>query len=256
MLDYVMAITILNETIELIGYLNYFVSFTGYSFGALYAEQTVLLSRKLKPYMVNIQAITFDSPGSLELLAYVCRDFNLAATLNDLKALNIVTYISSPNFVNSFGNHVGQIKYMYKNETDLVKLQEEIKRTDLLDYHFKSVASMLGNNLNEILYNFNDNYRVALLTDQESSLKIKEMHKTEFSELTKKMLKKYPKYAYVFLTLFINILDKTKNFPITDFDPTNYKRFKICQRNEYKETLSTENFRALTPCCWSCMKRI
>ena len=232
MLDSVMAITILNETIELIGDLNYFLSFTGYSFGALYAEQNVFLCRKFKPSLIHVQAVTFDSPGSLELLAYVCRDFNLSATLNDLKALKIVTYISSPNFVNSFGNHVGQIKYMYKDQADLIQMQEEIKRQDLLEYHFKSVGSMIGNNLNELYYNFSDNYSVALLTEQKSNIRIKEFEKKAFTELTKVMLQKYPKYAYIFLTLFINIRDKTKNLPFSDFDSSNYKRFQICESNE------------------------
>ena len=238
MLDSVIAISILNETIDLIG-TNYFLSFTGYSFGALYAEQSVLLSRKLKPELINIQAITFDSPGSLELLAYVCRDFNLSSTLDDLKALNIVTYISSPNFVNSFGTHVGQIKYLFKYKNDLEKIEKEIKREDLLDYHFRSLASLLGNNLNEILYNFNDKYSVAYLTDQNSNIRVKEKHKNQFTELTKKIIQKHSKNAYIFLTLIINILENTINFPLKYFDPTNYKRFKIC--DELKEILCIEN---------------
>jgi hypothetical protein len=237
MLDSVMAINILNETIDLVG--NYFLSFTGYSYGALYAEQSVLLSRKLKPELINIQAITFDSPGSLELMAYVCRDFNLSTTLNDLKSLNIVTYLSSPNFVNSFGTHVGQIKYLYKNKDDLEKIDKEIKREDLLDYYFRSIGSLLGNGLNEILYNFNDEYSVAYLTDQNSSIRIKENHKKEFSDLTKKIIQNQPKHSYIFLTLIINTLDNIKNFPITDFDVSNYKCFKVC--NQFEEVFCSEN---------------
>ena len=53
MLDSALAIRILKETFELIGSLNYFISFTGYAFGALFAEQSVLLSRKLKPELIN-----------------------------------------------------------------------------------------------------------------------------------------------------------------------------------------------------------
>ena len=237
MLDSVMAINILNETVDLVG--NYFLSFTGYSYGALYAEQSVLLSRKLKPELINIQAITFDSPGSLELMAYVCRDFNLSTTLNDLKSLNIVTYLSSPNFVNSFGTHVGQIKYLYKNKDDLEKIDKEIKREDLLDYYFRSIGSLLGNGLNEILYNFNDEYSVAYLTDQNSSIRIKENHKKEFSDLTKKIIQNQPKHSYIFLTLIINTLDNIKNFPITDFDVSNYKCFKVC--NQFEEVFCSEN---------------
>ncbi len=242
MLDSALAIRVLNETIEFIGNLNYFISFTGYAFGALFAEQSLLLSRKLKPELTSIQCITFDSPGSLELLAYVCKDFNLSATLNDLKALNIVTYISSPNFVNSFGNHVGQIKYLYKHEDDLIELQTQMTQNNTLFYHISSLCSLLCNNLNDLCTDLNDESSlVVLLTDQKSDISIKEKNKKDLTELTKELLEMCPKYSYFFVTLVFNILSKTKSEPEKVFNARDYKLFIICENNEHESVLSTEN---------------
>ena len=242
MLDSALAVRILNETIELIGNLNYFISFTGYAFGALFAEQSLLLSRKLKPELTNLQCVTFDSPGSLELLAYVCRDFNLSATLNDLKALNIVTYISSPNFVNSFGNHVGQIKYLYQNEADLNQLQTKMTQQHTLLYHLASLCSLLCNNLNDLCADLNDeSFSVVLLADQNSGINIKEQNKKDLTELTKELIEMCPKYSYFFVTLVFNILSKTKSEPGKVFDERDYKLFTICEKNDFESVLCTED---------------
>ena len=242
MLDSALAIRILKETFELIGSLNYFISFTGYAFGSLLAEQSVLLSRKLKPELINVQCVTFDSPGSLELLAYVCRDFNISATLNDLKALNIVTYISTPNFVNSFGSHVGQIKYLYHNEEDLIELKTKMTAKYSLKYHMLSLCSLLCNNLNDLYTDLNDDsILVALLSDQDTSINVKEQNKKEITELTGEILKICPKYSYFFVTLVFNILSKTKSEPGKKFNSSDYKLFKILEKNEYEDVLCTEN---------------
>lgn len=246
MLDSALAIRILKETFELIGSLNYFISFTGYAFGSLLAEQSVLLSRKLKPELINVQCVTFDSPGSLELLAYVCRDFNISATLNDLKALNIVTYISTPNFVNSFGSHVGQIKYLYHNEEDLIELKTKMTAKYSLKYHMLSLCSLLCNNLNDLYTDLNDDsILVALLSDQDTSINVKEQNKKEITELTGEILKMCPKYSYFFVTLVFNILSKTKSEPGKKFNSSDYKLFKILEKNEYEDVLCTENLNSI-----------
>ena len=248
MLDSALAINILNETINSIGDLNYFLSFTGYSFGALYAEQSCLLCRKLKPELANVQSVTFDSPGSLELLAYVCRDFNLETTLTELEAINFVTYISAPNFVNSFGSHVGKIKYLCNDKTELVKFKEEMNKNDSFIFHFRTLTSLLGNSLNEIFDHMNnESYSVVMLTEQNNSktTQIKEQNKIEFTSLTMQMHEQHLKYSYIFLTMAISIINKTKKLPDEDFDASDYKRYQVCEINYHEDTLSTDSFNSI-----------
>ena len=166
-------------------------------------------------------------------MAYVCRDFNITATSETLKALRVVTYISSPNFVNSFGHHIGEIKFLYKNKDDLVQFQEEMKQEDAFAYHFRSIATLLGNNLNEILdYLNDDSYSVVSLTDQSSSMQVKDQIKNEFSEMAIKLNQTKMAHPSILMTMLINVIRLIKDVPIKNFNVQHYRRFTICENNE------------------------
>lgn len=140
---------IINQIVE--KYNKYYFSFTGYLFGALLAEQSVILSKKYNRGSFKVKSTTFDSPGSFELLAYICRNFDLSFTLNDLKKLAIVIYISSPNFINSFDTHVGKINYLYIDEVDFFK----IERVDqMVDNDFK-LKCFQSQNIDILRYFYN-----------------------------------------------------------------------------------------------------
>jgi len=104
---------VLKEIINLKRDLNFHLSFTGYSFGALLAEQCVLLY-EFSNEMNDVKATTFDSPGSFILLKALN---SIAGDKNqkDLEDLNIVTYMSSFNAVNTLNSHVGKIKLFYQD---------------------------------------------------------------------------------------------------------------------------------------------
>ena len=58
---------------------------------------------------MNIRCTTFDSPGSFEFLAFICNFTETNDNLVELiYSLDMVTYISSPNYFNSYDEHIGQ----------------------------------------------------------------------------------------------------------------------------------------------------
>jgi hypothetical protein len=113
------------ECVELSNKLGYSLSFTGYSFGAWLAEQSVFFCHKDFKKR-DVRAVTFESPGSKEYLD-ILNESNIYSrdTNFDLIDLDIVTYLTEPNFVNTCNSHVGKVFRFYLN-TD--KEEEESKK--------------------------------------------------------------------------------------------------------------------------------
>ena len=89
------------ECVELSKKLNYSLSFTGYSFGAWLAEQSVFFCHKDFKKR-DVRAVTFESPGSKEYLDILnTNNIESRDTNFDLIDLDIVTYLTEPNFVNT-----------------------------------------------------------------------------------------------------------------------------------------------------------
>ena len=88
---------------------NCSLSFTGYGFGAWLAEQSVFFAQKDFKFH-DVKAVTFESPGSFEYLNML-NDTNVNNRENyfDLNRLDITTYLSSPNFVNTCNKHLGKV---------------------------------------------------------------------------------------------------------------------------------------------------
>ena len=55
----------------------------------------------------RVKAVTFDSPGSSNIMEALKSNIDNKDTL-ETKNLNIVTYLSFPNIVNSFSKHTGK----------------------------------------------------------------------------------------------------------------------------------------------------
>ena len=104
--------------------LNYNLSFTGYSFGAWLAEQSVYYCYKnhVNDEKRNVRAVTFDSPGSWEITQQLA-GFNIRnreTDKNELgKFLDIKTFLFSPNFMNTSKEHIGRIYRVF--EKSLIK---------------------------------------------------------------------------------------------------------------------------------------
>ncbi len=104
---------------------NYSLSFTGFGFGAWLAEQAIYFSMKEFSFkgfeFDNVKAVTFDSPGSLDYLQ-ILNDSNIydIRTKFELGDLNIVTYLSAPNFTNTCNNHLGKVYRIFTQTNQLV----------------------------------------------------------------------------------------------------------------------------------------
>lgn len=111
--------------------LNYSLSFTGHGFGAWLAEQAIYFSMKEFSFNYfgfdNIKAVTFDSPGSYNYLE-ILNSSNIYnnETKFDLSDLNIVTYLSAPNFMNSCNKHVGKAYRIKIEKENLIDKINEI----------------------------------------------------------------------------------------------------------------------------------
>lgn len=86
--------------------LHYHLSFTGHSLGGFLAEMSVYAChRGFGLYYPNASAVVFDSPGALEVMqAY---ESNIPQHQTNFKKLNIVSFLSSPNIVNTLHGHPG-----------------------------------------------------------------------------------------------------------------------------------------------------
>jgi hypothetical protein len=162
----------IKEAIELSNrnqYKDFSLSFTGYGLGAWQAEQAIYFaSQKLDTNRIKV--VTFDSPGSLIFLEKLKNEF-----LNDidLKNLNIVTYLSTPNFLNTCNQHVGKVFRIFNKNVDSEYIKRLIqfipspakepiqdyfeKITDLEKYKFcylNGIRSLFKGGLKSILQTF------------------------------------------------------------------------------------------------------
>ena len=87
------------SAVELSKQTQYALSFTGYSFGAWLAEQSALYCHMVLAHedLQAVRAVIFESPGST------------ITQYTDLVGVDVVTYLSEANFVNTCGTHVGKV---------------------------------------------------------------------------------------------------------------------------------------------------
>ncbi|MFN7097377.1 MAG: hypothetical protein ACK4PR_07450, partial [Gammaproteobacteria bacterium] len=121
---YKTAIEKIKESMDEDEFEQYKISFTGHLFGALLAEfvtwhltvcclkRDLYDARKLPLPGIKPSAVTFDSPGSDSLIESVSREFSDSC----LAQVNVTTYLSLPNVVNTFKKHIGRVYYIPVNE--------------------------------------------------------------------------------------------------------------------------------------------
>ncbi len=99
------AFALVNEALKLLreDYEGYRVSFTGHSSGAFLAELSVFYCKRQGLH--NVNAVTFESPGSKESLEKL--QSNLQDHAIDLNNLDIIGYVTYPNLINTYNHHVG-----------------------------------------------------------------------------------------------------------------------------------------------------
>ena len=93
---------------QLVGKEGYRLSFTGHSLGGFLAEMSVYAChRGFGLHYPEASAVVFDSPGSLEVMQ--AWESHIGQHQINLKQLNIIAFLSSPNLVNTANSHPGTV---------------------------------------------------------------------------------------------------------------------------------------------------
>lgn len=92
---------------------DYHLAFTGHSLGAWLAELCTATFHRLHAY-----AVTFDSPGAGPMLEKL-NETNIQDSPDfRLSQLNITTYLTAPNLINTCHPHVGQVRRLYPKSSE------------------------------------------------------------------------------------------------------------------------------------------
>jgi tetratricopeptide (TPR) repeat protein len=147
----------LKSTIKLIkkNKVGYSLSFTGAYYGALLADLSVFLSMNIFNFN-NVKSVTFESIGT----------FNY---LNDLKAhfklLNLVTYLTEPNYLNICNKHFTGNHQLFKiisndnnnnNNTDLKVILNKFNPLTGKPYQFKQIKEWPQLQIENVSIDFNN----------------------------------------------------------------------------------------------------
>jgi hypothetical protein len=125
---------------------HYHFSTTGHSLGAWLAEISVYYS--VFEFKHPTKAVTFDSPGSIKMVDFGPNILTHENT-RDIKHLEITTYLSAPNFVNTCHRHIGQVYRLYP---DYEKEKWRISKVILPKY--QALWSIFGHSLPLLLATF------------------------------------------------------------------------------------------------------
>jgi hypothetical protein len=96
------------------------VTFVGYSVAAWYAELSVYLSVNMGYFEISqVEAITFESPGSFDFLNLINNQSENPINLRELK---VTSFFCEPNFMNTLYKHIGEKHFISsdKEETKII----------------------------------------------------------------------------------------------------------------------------------------
>ncbi len=122
------------------------VTFVGYSVAAWYAELSVYLSVNMGYFEISqVEAITFESPGSFDFLNLINNQSENPINLRELK---VTSFFCEPNFMNTLYKHTGEkhIISSDKEETKIV-IKEYLRLRG--EKRFKKDIDKLENDLDD-----------------------------------------------------------------------------------------------------------
>jgi hypothetical protein len=139
--------------------LDYFqLFFTGHSLGGWLAQITALIAKY--PYLVNktaeycrlvqheeegcyVHTLVFDSPGCEQMLLKIADEFSMRYCIKtsiDVYSLDITSYFSAPNRINTFNRHVGKI---YRIIIDFKDQTNSNNNLNFFDTAFQTLKQLL-----------------------------------------------------------------------------------------------------------------
>ena len=140
---------------------GYNLSVTGHSLGAWLAELSAYFCYCDFDYK-QIKAVTFDSPGSLPVMEKFKSSIENHASKVNLKNINIVTYLSVPNPINSCNPHVGRVYRVFPNlelPKWMEKLKDKVSNSPIIgkkvEKQINKLHMILGHSLDAMLEQFN-----------------------------------------------------------------------------------------------------
>lgn len=145
----VAAYKVIKEVIKEAKYLNYHLSTTGHSLGAWLAELSLYFCYRDFSYPL-VKAVTFESPGSVIHIDTLQSNIINYATEFDIKNLNIVTYLSAPNFVNSCNKHVGRVFRLFPKISKPEPIEKMVSWSSWLKDKFSWLKQEPANDINSL----------------------------------------------------------------------------------------------------------
>jgi hypothetical protein len=133
---------------------NFQLFFTGHSLGGWLAQITTFTSKYLALYDCKFQnaqegyhahTVVFDSPGCREMLLQMANDFSVRyknESSLDVNSLDITSYLSAPNRINTYNTHIGKIYRIFTN------LSDELNTNINLDSTYQKIRQFFGNYFN------------------------------------------------------------------------------------------------------------
>jgi hypothetical protein len=141
---------------------DYSFSTTGHSLGGWLAEVSLYFA-VFDFNAKGAKAVTFDSPGSIVVEDYASNIFSYQ-TGRELRHLDITTYLSAPNFVNTANKHIGKAYRLYPEITKPYIIAKAVGLSDgffsLFGYKTNDVVnleplwSLFGHFLNPLIDTF------------------------------------------------------------------------------------------------------
>lgn len=128
---------------------SFALSITGHSLGAWLADLSVFYCNRDLDYKY-VKAVTFDGPGSYEMMVELSKSEVKNAGEFDKRELYIISYLSAPNIVNCANQHVGQVYRLFpdiQSENDILRYLGEKKHD--------AIIATLGHSMKYFLPQFN-----------------------------------------------------------------------------------------------------
>lgn len=127
-------------------YKDKMLSITGHTFGAWLAEISLFFALREFGFDKNrIRAVTFESFGSGQVVDNFKSNIKNKYTKFDINDLNILSYLTVPNPLNSINNHIGDVRRLSTKSDNAKKAGQLVEKVHVLKNTLKKVYDIKSN---------------------------------------------------------------------------------------------------------------